>query len=553
MAVSNDFSRSSPTREKPVEAVLGWRELATQHPSPAVKRRRRLLGITSFLLLVMLIFAAVRLAITATASNDQLTLRIGNQQAVTLDLRQSLPISPTLPGTNVFPRTGTTSQDGANGFMDYSPSLTTGLSNAHINLLRFPGGTWGESHYLSYDQLSAFSGLLQQTHAEGMVQARLSGPIKGNFTELSDVQSRAALAGQWVDFLNNPHSDRRIGKYIHAPFSPVKYWTVGDEPDKLINPATGQLYTVTQYVQDFILFSTVMHRVDPNIQVIGPEISEFYGPGAGPRDANGELWMEGFLKGVGAYEQANHVTLLDGVSFHRYQFVNGTQTPYLFLSSAGEWNYLLPALHQLISQDLGRDVPIALTEINTNPPNQANQAAPPQGIAALWWADTLGTLMNQQVGLVAFASASDINTPYPLFTTVGQQPTAMYRVMELFSHLQNNLIPLNVEQDPISVYATQDNAHTTVSLIFINKSNSIQLAQINALSTLFVVNPWTNLNVNLAADSIVVITLHRNAGAEAYSFTVPASNDPNAGAVLHTLCVDQSDTLQNTTPCVKQP
>src|SRR6266700_1005031 len=188
---------------------------------PTIRRHRRILGIMSALLLIILIFAAVRLPAVAdilsgeqVSSNDELLVRIGNQQVVTLDLRQSLPISPDLLGTNVFPRSGTSSEDNAQGFMDYSPPLTAGLADAHIKLLRFPGSKWGEDHYLSLDQLSAFSTLLEEVHADGMVQARLSG--------LMDVASRAAVAGRWVDFLNNPRSDEHVGRYAHAPYHPVK-------------------------------------------------------------------------------------------------------------------------------------------------------------------------------------------------------------------------------------------------------------------------------------------------------------------------------------------
>ena len=118
----------------------------------------------------MLLFAAVRLAALTSANNEQLLIRIGNQQVVTLDLRQGLPINPDLLGANVFPPFGTSSQDKVNGFMHYSPALTAGLVDAHIKLLRFPGGKWGEDHLLSNDQLSAFSTLLEQTDANGMVQ-----------------------------------------------------------------------------------------------------------------------------------------------------------------------------------------------------------------------------------------------------------------------------------------------------------------------------------------------------------------------------------------------
>lgn len=519
--------------------------------------RRRILSITSVLLLIILIFAGIRLAAVASGSNDGLLVRIGNQQVVTLDLRDSVPISSTILGVNIFPRSGTSSDDNASGFMDYSSLLTADLVDAHIKLLRFPGSKWGEEHTLSLDQLSAFSALLQEVNADGMVQVRLSGP--------PDIASRTATAGRWVDFLNNSRSSQRTGKYAHAPYHAVKYWTVGDEPDTLIDPATGKKYLVRDYVNDFIQFSTVMHRMDPTIKVFGPDISEFYGPGTGPRDADGQLWMEGFLKGVGAYEQAHHVVLLDGVSFHRYQLTAVTQASYLFLSSTSEWNYLLPALHQLINQDLKREVPVAVTEINTGTDSVESQPSPVQGFAALWWADTLATLMNQQVQYVAFASATSIGAPssaplssgesqtgLQLFTSdghKGQQPTPMFRVMELFAHLQNNLIPLEVQHDPVSVYATQDGDHQVVSLLFINKLSTSQLAQISGESNLMGISPWNNLDISLMGDSIVVVTLHRNSNAEAYSFAVPGGDAASTAPIIHTLCGNKTGGLDNSVPC----
>ncbi len=556
MVIRNDVSQSgggsTGTGSTHGESHMGpggsWREVAPQGPSPAQLRRRRLLVLLSVILLIAIILAGVRLAAGASGTNDQLFVRIGNQQVVALDLRQSLPINPAILGVNVFPEIGTISRDNANGFMQYSSSLAAGFRYAQIKLLRFPGGVWGEEHYPSLDQLSAFATLLQQVDADGMAQVRLSGPINGGFTELNDITNRVYIAGRWVDFLNNPRSDQRIGGFAHAPYHPIKFWSVGNEPDTLINPATGQKYTVGGYVQDFIQYSLAMHRIDPTIKVFGPEISEFYGPGAGPSDADGTLWMEGFLQGVGAYERANHVTLLDGVSFHRTLFANAAQAPYAFLSSTGEWNYLLPALRELIAQNLKRDAPIAITAINTNP---TNQQAPSRGLAALWWADTLGTLMDQQVGYVAFSSAAGGNTPYSLFSADGQQPTPMFRVMELFSHLQHNLIPLEVQRDPVSMYATQDDNHQTVSLLFVNKSPTTQLAQVSAGSSFFMTNPWSSLDISLMGYSTVTVTLHRNGTGsdEAYSFIAPASNDASTAQVLHTICGNKTDTLASAIPC----
>src|SRR5947207_131125 len=425
---------------------------------PTIRRHRRILGIISTLLLIILIFAAVRLPAVANilsvepvSSNDELLVHIGNQQAVTLDLRQSLPNSPDPLGANVFPQSGTSSEDNAQGFMDYSPPFTGGLTDAHIKLLRFPGSKWGEDHSLSLDQLSAFSTLLVELNADGMVQVRLSGSFKGacrgcGLSLPTDVVSRAAVAGRWVDFLNNPRSDQRIGRYAHVPYHPVKYWTVGDEPDTLINPATGQKYLVRDYVNDFIQFSMVMHKMDPGIKVFGPDISQFYGPGGGPTDPTGQPWMEGFLQAVGAFERAHNVVLLDGVSFHHYPFINATQV----------------------------------------------------------------------------------------------------------THPQ--------DRDPVSVYATQDNTHQTVSLLLINKSNTSQLAQISGGNNQFGISSCAVecgfsqqvLDVSLAGYSMVVVTLHHTGNAEAYSFIAPvgavACPCP-AVPVIHTLCGKKVDPLATTIPC----
>jgi hypothetical protein len=543
MVIRNDVS---PKSEKRMASGTGWREIAPQRGT--LTWRHRSLILLSVILLVAIILAGVRLAAGVSGANDQLYVRIGNQQAVSLDLRQSLPINPTVLGVNVSPEIGTISKDNVNGSLPYSLPLTQGLKDAQIKLLRFPGGSWGEDHYPSLDQLSAFSALLQQVNADGMVQARLSGPINGGFSELSSITNRVFIADRWVDFLNNPHSVQRVARYAQTPFHPVKFWTVGNEPDKLINPATGKKYTVKDYVQDFIQFSLAMHHSDPTIKVFGPEISQFYGPGAGPVDSNGTLWMEGFLNGVETYERANNATLLDGISFHRTLFANAALNPYAFLSSAGEWNYLLPALRQLIVQNLKRAVPIALTAINTNP---ANQQAPSRGLSALWWADTLGTLMNQQVGYVAFSSAAGEGTPYSLFAANGLQPTPMLRVMELFSHLQHNLIPLEVQRDPVSIYATQNDNHQAVSLLFVNKSPSTQLVQVSAANSLFMTNPWNSLAISLMGNSIVTVTLHRNGTGsdEAYSFIAPASSDASTAPVIHTTCGNKTDPLANATPC----
>jgi Glycoside hydrolase family 44 len=507
---------------------------------PRLPRRRsfRLIGVG---LAVLLVLAAVRLSAIFSPADDKLDIQVGNQAAALVDLRQGTPISPYLFGANVFPEISTNAVDkNGTGFMSYGPTITKGLRDAKVKLLRFPGGSWGEEHVLSYDQLNAYGELLAQTGSQGMIQARLSGP--------ESVEERANLAGGWVDYMNNPQSGLRTGAYARAPLNPVRFWTVGNEPDLLNNPDTGKPFTVAEYVADFVRFSTLMHTYDPTIQVFGPEISQFSGIGAGPRDPLGQDWMGGFLTGVGAYESAHpqlKFHLLDDVSFHYYPFGEPGNAAAGLMTNAEEWNYLLPPLRQLVRQSLGRDAPVAVTEINSN----ATKQPPPPGLAALWWADTLGALMDHEVGYVAFFAAEGVDAPYPLFTSNGLRPTAMLRVLEMFSHLQQELVPLPSERDPISIYATQDAAHRAVSVLFVNKAPVTQLAQVSAPNKLFGVSSWSDLNISLSGYSITLVTLHRQGRAEAYSFKLPASSDAPLAPVIHTICGGKTDALADDIPC----
>src|SRR5947209_11732503 len=291
-AVHDGQSEEQTLSTLALEKLAAQRASPSRLPRPRVKRRRLLL-VMNIILLMTLIFALVRLTSILSATDDQLRFSLGSQGTALVDLRQSSTISPYLFGANVFPKMSSDSVDQRySGFMNYSPPITSGLRNAHINLLRFPGGSWGEEHLLSYGQLNDFSVLLSEVGADGMIQVPLTGPTGKSSHVLASLVDRANLSGRWVDYMNNPHSSLRTGKYANAPFHPIKFWTVGNEPDLLLNPDTGKRFTVAEYVNEFIQFSLMMHQHDPTIQVFGPEISQFYGVGVGPTDPNGLLWME---------------------------------------------------------------------------------------------------------------------------------------------------------------------------------------------------------------------------------------------------------------------
>ncbi len=511
----------------------GW----TPTPRPvtehlARKRRRKVLLISLFV--GALVIATVLGAASVLRGNSTIVAQEGGQAPVSIDLNQSFPISPYLLGSNVFPKVGTNSKDAAlSGFMSYSPQVVAGLKSAHVQLLRFPGGNWGEEHTPSVEQLNDFSDLLNQVGAEGIMQVQLSDP---NDITPVPLDTRATRASLLVDYMNNRQSIQRLGQ--NSPFHPIKYWTIGNEPDLLINPDTGKKFTVADYVNDFITYSLAMHQRDPNIKIFGPEISQYQGQAQEPKDATRALWMDDFLKGIAAYERTNSLPfhILDGVSFHRYPFGPTGENANALLNNPAQWDSALPTLRQFIVNQFGTDLPIAITEINTN----SGKGIPAQNLAAAWWAETLGELMSNQVQYVTFFSTEGVNAPYPLFTTPNLNETALLRVMQLFAQLQNNLVPLQGQNGPVSIYATQDGAHNTVSLFLVNKTATDQQVSIHADSILPLTS-WHSANVNLHSYDLMVLTLHRNGSNEALSFSNSQSTQQNAPALQHLQCGDNTN------------
>jgi len=492
-----------------------------------------------------LIIAVVLVAANLLRSDTTLVVQIPGQSQVSIDLdqNQSLALSPYLLGSNVFPMSGTRSKDpGGQGFMSYGSQVVSGLHSAGIRLLRFPGGNFDEEHTPSAQQLDAFSNLLNQLGAEGSMQVQLSDPLDHRPVPLSIRATRAALL---VEYMNNPQG---IQRSAGAPYHAIKYWSIGNEPDLLTNPDTGKKYTVAEYTQAFIAYSLAMHTRDPGIQVFGPELSQYSAAG-GPEDSQGNFWMQGFLQGISDYEHTHNLPfhLLDGVSFHYYPLKDGEQDVNTILSNPPQWDTIIPGLHQLIRQTLGEDLPVAITEINTN----SGTVPLPQNLSALWWAETLGQLMNNQVEYVAFFSTEGVDSPNPLFLQKGHTETAMLRVMQLFTYLQSNLVPIQGAQGPVSVYATQDGGHTTASLLFVNQTDTSRHIRVRAESILpwnlwqdapwsswqgAPWNSWRGANLTLPGYSMAILTLHRDGSDEVFSFDNTASEQQVVPEVQHIVC-----------------
>ena len=112
--------------------------------------------------------------------------------------------------------------------------------------------------------------------------------------------------------------------------------------------------------------------------------------------------------------------------------------------------------------------------------------------------------------------------------------------MQLFAHLQTNLVPVQGQDGPISIYATQDNIHNTVSLFLINKTATDQQISIHADSVL-PLPAWHSTNVNMHGYDMLVLTLHRNGSNEALTFSNSQSTQQNAPELQQVQCDNNTD------------
>lgn len=475
---------------------------------PAKSRWQRLQAPFYSILIVCLLIGAVRIIADTASLNNTFTVHVESEQDITINLRSGMPRSPYVFGVNAFPSSAIVSQDNSSGFMLYNPLMRQSIDSMGITMMRFPGGSWGEEHTLSLDQVDAFLKLAKETGAQPMFQARLQGGTP---------QQAAAL----VSYTNNPKSPLRVGRST-PPAMPVKYWVIGNEPD-LIGPS----YTVADYVRDFISFATAMKAADPTIHILGPEISQYNGPTAPPIDSTGTPWLDGFLRGVAKYESAHHVQLLDGVSIHRYPFGASISSTGLLFSSSQEWRYLIPLLQDQIKRDMrdikpdkGDSLPIGVTEINTSA--LAGDQVTPLA-TALWWADTLGTLIEEHVSYIDFFGLQGITHPYMLLDGHGEA-TPLSWVMQLYSHMQAQMIPVGGAADPVSVYASVSNDHHHLALMLINKSPQPAAVSVQPHG-LF--SGWSTVHTTVPAYGIVCVTMDDSGGGKTYLYA------PTAQMVTH--------------------
>jgi hypothetical protein len=212
-----------------------------------------------------------------------------------------------------------------------------------------------------------------------------------------------------------------------------------------------------------------MKAVDPTIQLLGPELSQFTGNEAtNAKDSQGRDFMTEFLKANG--------DLTDLVTIHRYPFPKdsqGTQATIADMrANSAEWDRIIPYLRDLIHKTTGRDIPIAVTEINSYwSAAIGGQTTPDAFYTAIWYGDVLGRMIKQQTFMAniwLFASSGDA---YALVTSGKLRPT--YYVFQMYNHFGSQQFYAASGVQDVSIYAAK-RADGTLTLMVINLADTQQ-------------------------------------------------------------------------------
>jgi len=328
------------------------------------------------------------------------------------------PISPYLYGSNISPETTIPA-----GMMD--EALQSG-----ITALRFPGGSWADNNDVSDFQIDLYMAIFKKMGAMPVFTVRLEG-------------GTPQAAAQLVHYVN-----------IEKDYG-VRYWEIGNEPN-LYASTPGIQYDTVRFDQDWRAFAQAMRAVDPTIQLVGPEISQFTGvPNTDTyaRDVHGLDWMTEFLKANG--------DLVNVVSFHRYPFPKASRGPNATIeglrTDPPEWTNAVRDLRALIRSTTGRDLPVAVTEGNSHYNGAVGgQATPDSFYNALWWADVLGRMMDENVFMV---NQWDMNTPgmmgdgYGLLATAGVRP--IYYTYQMYKHFGSEHVYAASGVADVTIYAAK--------------------------------------------------------------------------------------------------
>lgn len=339
------------------------------------------------------------------------------------------PISPYLFGTNYGPMHAVS--------LEVLPLVEDGVFTA----LRFPGGAWTDAVDIKPFQIDQLIGFTNQAGAMPTISVRM---LDGDPT----------IAAELVEYAN-----------IKKGYG-ITYWSIGNESN--IYTQLGQAkydYTVDDLINDWRPIALAMKEADPTIKLMGPELSQWNDSyETTPKDSAGRDWMTEFLKANG--------DLLDVVTVHRYPMhspSNGPVTVQQLRENTRKWVAEIEYLRSLTKEILGKELPIAITEVNSDPSSAMLQDVSPDSFYnAIWYADILGQMMNADVFMVNQWVLSQRTTGLGLFQGDIVRPT--FYVFPLYKNFGNQQVYAASGIADVDIFASK-REDGTLTLMVINLSD----------------------------------------------------------------------------------
>ena len=345
------------------------------------------------------------------------------------------PISPYVYGANYGP------------WVTVTVEMQPYAEKSGITYLRFPGGEWGDQNNLTELQIDRFVAYAQNLGAEPKINVRMPGGTPEEAAEL-------------VRYAN-----------IEKGYK-IRYWSIGNEPNLYTN--MYEPFDTVRYNRVWREMATAMRAVDPEIMLIGPGTSQYTGTDADPKDENGLDWMREFLIANG--------DMVDIVGIHRYPFpesmTGATQTIADLRENTQEWDHIIPTLRATIRELTGKDLPVAVSEINSDWTHATGgDSTTDSYYNAIWWGDVLGRLMTQKVDIVAYflLTSPASGGGYGLLARYEPRPT--YFTYQIYQKFGEELLYSSSDIEHVSVYAAkrEDGALTIILINLADEEKSVPL------------------------------------------------------------------------------
>jgi len=336
------------------------------------------------------------------------------------------PVSPWVYGSNFDP-----------GMVVPVALLDAVNAGTGLRFMRFPGGSYGDLNTISPKQYDDFIELCRTLDAEPHIHVRY-------------LDRTPADAAETVRYVN-----------IEKGYG-VRYWAIGNEAPFFYLDETAEHYAAAW--RDF---AEAMLAVDPAIVLVGPDFSQF-GPAALAQTrtdvAEARQWMRVFLEANG--------DLLGLVTFHRYPFPQqfGVNPSIAGLRPiAAEFDASIPELRAMIREATGRDIPIGLTEVNSDSNKSiAGEATPDSPFAAVWLADVIGRFIRHGEPVVAQYAFQmrDSRGGWGLLERTRVRP--QYYVYQLYRHFGDELVYAAADDPNLMVVAARRSGDGALTLMAIN-------------------------------------------------------------------------------------